>query len=556
MKILRHPLSIISYVMVFSFAIFMPAGQAQNFSAAEYLRRCLAFEQASDFAAAEQACISAEQLEANNLDIELALARVRAKLGAYSQARSSLNDLTSKINSAEPFLLLAEIALFQESWDEARSYLNRAESRLRSNPNPVFEGNRYYYLGQLDEREGRYSEAFSNYARAIATVPNEPRYRLAQAELSFLSNSPKVSEQLEAYLLQMHGVEDAETLLLPYRAEIYSLLGKDAWQKGEWKQASRYLGAAASNRSNNEQEARDIDNWQRGLVFLRLGDSRSANLSFREAFASGALLSKIFFNLLPWLVLLILFVGLQLFGESLVASTSTLEVVEGARAWTAQHAYTILGISLLTSLLATAGYSLLVYNNILAVFTPMQGTNVIAFFYICLSLIALLLSLILLQRLGWLPVQRILKPDSSQKDSRLSIAIMVGVGLVALTVAYLYFAPDRPGLSGFYLDYQRIRPLTVLASFFLPLLALFLHTICQKSFAERYNTTIAVSMVACLYALLMVAPLVLMLLVGLALAFFFLKTHSGLNVLLAWWIYQLGLLLLFSASAGLRILTL
>lgn len=559
---LRPPYRVL-FFLIACIAFLPSVAEAQtNFSPSAFLRRCLTFEQAGDYELAAQECQSGLQIQQISRDVrlglELALARVYVKSGQYSRAESSLRDLSGKINTAEPFLLLADIAFQSEEWDSARSYLNRAQGRLRSTPNSTLEGERYYLLGKLDERVGAYQNAADNYGSAIAAAPEEARYHLADANIRFLTGSPETTiQRLEAYLSQIQNANAGS--VRPHLGDIYSLLGRASWATGQLEKAGTYLGYAAGNRLPAQESLRNVDQFQRGLVFLSRNDSRTANQSFQKAFASGELLSKFFFRILPWIILLVIFVILQLLGESLVASTSTLEVVDGARAWTAQHAYRILLASVALSIIIAFVYSLLFYQNILAILTPIQQDNVAAVFFLSFGLSSFIISFFTLQRLGWIPLQNMFNPDPSKAGANLPIALVVGIGLLVLTVAYLYYAPDGPGTAGFYLSYQLAQPSTVvvtlLASIFLPLAALFFHPFCQKSFSERYHPTIAMFMIACLYGLVMVAPLLLMVIIGIILAFFYHQTHSGLNVFISWAILQIGLFVLFALNHSLRILT-
>lgn len=551
------------FFLIACITLLVSFAEAQtNFSPSAFLRRCLTFEQAGDYELAAQECQSGLGIQQISnevrLDLELTLARVYVKHGQYSRAEGSLRELSRQINTAEPLLLLAEIAYQSEEWDSARNQLHSAKGRLHTTPNSKLEGERYYLLGKLDERVGDYQAAADSYASAIGADPEEARYHLADANIRFLTGSPETAiQRLEAYLSQIQNANAGS--VRPHLADIYSLLGRASWATGQLEKAGTYLGYAASNRLPAQAEMRTTDHFQRGLVFLSRGDNRTANISFQDAFASGDLLAMLLFRILPWIILLVIFIILQLLGESLVASTSTLEVVDGARAWTAQHAYRILLAALVLSLIVAFLYSLLFYKNMLAILTPIQQDNVAAVFFLSFGLSSFIISFFTLQRLGWIPLQNMLSPDPSKAGSNLPIALIVGVGLLVLTVTYLYFAPDGPGTAGFYLGYQLAQPSTVvvtlLASIFLPLAALFFHPFCQKSFSERYHPTIAMFMVACLYGLVMVAPLLLMIIIGIILAFFYHHTHSGLNVFISWAILQIGLFVLFALNHSLRILT-
>src|SRR3546814_4319380 len=75
------------------------------------------------------------------------------------------------------------------------------------------------------------------------------------------------------------------------------------------------------------------------------------------------------------LLLFLVLVAVHLMAESRIPNTSTLEVIDGPQNWSVGQVYGVLAAGILAAVLAAMVYSLAVYNNLLAVLPPIQGSN-------------------------------------------------------------------------------------------------------------------------------------------------------------------------------------
>ena len=129
----------------------------------------------------------------------------------------------------------------------------------------------------------------------------------------------------------------------------------------------------------------------------------------------------------------------------------------------------------------------------------------------------------------------------------------VGTGLLALglVLAAQVYAPWRP-FWGFYLDLSRFTPPLLAAVVLMPLASLYFRAFVIPPLAKRYTPLLGTLLSSVLYALVLGAPLALMLMIGLLLAEVYRRTRSGLTPLLAQYVLHLGLLIGVAFSPWVR----
>lgn len=505
---------------------------AQTFNANTYYQQCLRFEAGGDLETAKQSCLNAIQIDPNLTDAQLALGRIDRELGNLAEAASRLEPIARAVDSAEPYILLAEIAIERAQYVSAESYLRQAQTRLQARFNSEFDARRRYLSGLLAEMRGDYNQALESYQTAIAADSLETTYRLANASLRFtLGEAGLVIRELEQYQTFIGASGGADLL---------ALLARARWAEGDYEGAANAFESALITRSARDTEALQRDLRDRTLVYFGQGDFRSGSLALQAAAERGNLLPQLLGALLPWIVLLLLLFALHLVGESMVDTTSSLEIIEGPRLWTVGQVYATLFTAALIAIIATLGYGYLQYQNFLAIVTPIQSADVRAFFLTVVSLLLAFLAYRQVRANGWKPFEVLLGGSSN-----IPLGIGVGVGLLVGIVAYKVYVPEAPwSQSGdFYLGFARLTPLFIAAVVAIPLGELYFRAFVIPPLSQRYVPGLGIAISGVLYGLVLGVPLLLVVLVGAVLGEVFRRYEDGITLLVAQLVVHLGLVL-------------
>ena len=514
-------------------------GRAQSFDANRYYQQCLRFEAGGDLETARQSCLNALQINPGFVGASLALARVELELGMTGSAQQRLQEIQDKTSSAEPLVLLAQAAVQLGRYGDADAYLQRAQSRLDKQPNRQLAAKASYLTGEVDQHRGLYNQALAAYGRAVDEDSLNVAYRLAEARLRFeLGDPASARDQLRAYMKLSGDTKNAE---------VHSLLGSTLWSMGDLHAAAGQFETALALRSSRDTSAQAGDLRKLALIYYAQGEVQSGGVALREAARRGNLQDLLVSNGLLWLLLLLFLVAVHLVGESRIANTTTLEVVEGPQEWSVGQAYGILLASVLLAALAALVYSLVVYDNALAFLTPLQETDVRAVFLIALSVLLVVLTWRRVGLNGWDPFERLL---GSGEQAMAGIGL--GIVLLAAVLGYLAYVP-RGGLLGpFYLNLTHLTPLVIVALVLLPLTELFFRAFLVPPLRRRYDAGIATLGSAALYGLALFTPVALLFVFGLALAEVFRRRSNGITPLLAQLVLNVGLVLAVAFSAWAR----
>ncbi len=502
---------------------------AQAFDENRYYQQCLLFEARGDLENAKLACLNALQVRPGFADADLTLARVELALGEVASAETRLRRVQNVIGDAWPMVLLAEAALASDRVLDAEGYLRQARSRLIDRANRELEGRVNLTAGRIAEKRGEYAEAFDHYGAAIAADSIDVNYRLADARLRLrLGDAVAAERQLVDYITLTGDDRDPA---------VRSLLGMAQWAQGNTEAAAGNLATAHQLRGSRDVEAQSRDLRSLGLIYYSEGDLQAGNLAMRESFRRENLLSFVAGNAIVWLLLLLVVVGAHLVGESRIASSNSLEVIEGPRLWSVGQVYGILIAAALVALLAAIFFGVIRYDNPLVLLTPAQGSEARALFLLTLAVLLALLVSRRVQGNGFEPLEKLLG------DSKKPL-IGVGWGLLMLsaTLAYLHYRPFDGILGRFYLDLLQLTPFVVAALILLPLIELYFRAFLIPPLAKRYDGTIATVISASLYALILGTPVALLLVFGLLLGDAFRRRRSGLEALLAQLTLHFGLL--------------
>jgi tetratricopeptide (TPR) repeat protein len=506
--------------------------QAQRTDPASYYRQCLKFEAGNDLTTAAQNCRNALELNPNYTDAKIALARILVAQGDIGEARSQLSGLG---NNPEVSLLLADIALQNSQLDEAASHIRTAQGLLAETPNAPAEAKAYFLQGTLEERRSDFRNALEHYRSAALLDALDLNYRLALANLLFnLGNLDGARSELEAYQKLVQGQDSS----LARNPRLLSQLGRVKWAQGQLTAAATDLETAVVQRGSRDSTNQAQDLKTLALIYYGLGDTRKATLAMQDALGRGSSWLSFLGLGVPWLLVLIAVLALHLWGESRIGSKTSMEVIETPQLWNVGHIYTSLLISLAVALVAAFVFSILRYNNFLAMATPWQSNEVRAVFVLTLTLMLAFTAVWRASRNGWDPVERLV---GSVEQS--PVGVLSGVVLLVAALGYMAFAP-RFGLDGgYYLNLAKLTPLIIAAAILLPLSELYFRAFVMPPLIKRYDRSLAYFIAAALSALAFASPLFLLIAVGLLLSEVFRRTNSGVNPLIAQLVLNFGLIM-------------
>lgn len=525
--------------LVLAWLALFGVAHAQGFDENRYFEQCLRFEAGGDLETARLACLNALQVRPDFAAAELALGRIELALGDISSAEQRLRRVRNRIDDAEPIVLLAEAALAAGRPVDAAGLLSEARSMLAERGNRELEGRVSLLNGRIEQYRGRYSAALSAYGQAIAADALNVEYRLADAELRLRMSDPaSASQQLESYM-QLTGDER--------NAQVRSLLGRAAWAQGDLETAAAHLEFAHQLRGARDVDAQARDLRALAMIYTAQGDLEAGGLALRESVRRENLLSYLSGNTLLWLLALLLLVAVHLVGESRIASSSSLEVVDGPRAWSVGQAYGVLLASLLVALAITLVYGQVRYDNLLVLLTPVLQSDARALFLLTTSVLLALLTWRRVQMNGFEPLEALMG-----RSDRAGTGFVWGVLFLAATLAYLHYRPFDGSLGVFYLDLFQLTPFVVAAAILVPLTELFFRAFLLPPLTRRYDAAIATIVSAALYALVFSTPVALLAAFGLLLADAFRRRKSGWEPLVAQLTLHVGLLIAVSASPWAR----
>ncbi|ADD27436.1 tetratricopeptide repeat protein [Meiothermus ruber] len=358
---------------------------------------------------------------------------------------------------------------------------------------------------QVLEALGRYEEAYATYLRITAS--EEARLgaaRLAerlgrpQEALGLLGSSPK--EQLvQARLMWLSGNSRAAAEALEEVLPRLGPLEKDYIQT---------LGLLA-------------------MVYYGLGEFEKGALVLRQLSSRVSLPSSLLGKVWPWLAVFLVYLALVLYGESRIEPMRTVEMGNERRFGPGSlHLWLLLAIVLAG--LASIGIGQVLYQNLLALFTPFQGQVVRPVFYFLMGAFALLIAYRMVGQPG---LVQALGPRSSWIEGT-----WAGLVLLALLGLYAYIAKPL-GLSGLGTMYPIF--------FGLAFLEVVVRGVGYPIFKERYKELSGL-MIPVLYALAIPGPTIFFLMTSLFLGWLYLRTKGALAGATAW--VMAGLILTLIAN--------
>jgi membrane protease YdiL (CAAX protease family) len=515
-------------VLVLILAVFSPLATAQLINAARVAERNFAecqkfFLRLQDPITAESQCRSAVQFAPEVADYHRLFARVLLELGKYGEASASLSNARQRQSTFEDDTIEAEIAFRQNQYEAtiaaaSRVTNARADVLLRA----------YKVLGLSQQRLNRFDEALDTFKKAVQLVPTDVLSRRVLAEL-YLKNNPQKALAVLA---------EAPQKPLPLLAD----LGRTQWITGDLKNAIRTLETvAAKPQAFTSLERSTYQKALGALAYSYFGQGRFADGQrvMNQMDSGGNWFGLLISRTLPWLLGLVLLLVLHLIGEARIEPLSTIEIQDGPRPWSVGTVYAWLFVAVLVGGVAALFVGNIVYENFFAILTPFQSGVALDTFLIVTSLVLLVLSLQTASSNGW-KIREIYFSKSSPES--IAEGFVLGLLLVGLTIGY-QFAARQLGAVGFFTDFLNGRVSLLVLVVVLPFAEVFFRAFALYPLEKRYGNLIGACIAATLFALTLVSPMALLLLLGAGLVFVATRAKSIVPVIVAQFVFLGGLLL-------------
>jgi tetratricopeptide (TPR) repeat protein len=501
--------------------------RAQAFSFDRYYLECLSFEAGGDLTTARQSCLNALEVDAQRPEAQLTLGRIEFALGELAAAETRLTRVRTRIEGAEPDVLLAEIALASSRVDEADAYVASARPRLAQSPDRGFEARLAFVEGRVAEARRDPAGALAAYGRAIDADGLEVRYRLADADLRWrLGDLSGTTRQLRDYETASDDRRNPHVL---------SLLGRVAWASGDADEAVGLIETALALRDLRDSAGRATDLWVLAALYYGQSDLQGGGLALREASRLGNLVAELDGNGMLWLLALVVLLALHLVGESRQSGLAPAPA-EGTRPWSLATAYGILIAGAIVGFVAAVAYGLAVHDNLAVLVTPHQQHEARAVYLIAFGLVTSLLAASRVRRAGRKPAEALVG-----RSDGLAAGLVLGAVVFAVMLGYLIYKPVG-GLTGpFFLDLAWLTPLRVAALALVPLAEFYFRGFLRPAVEARYGRALALPIVALAWALAFATPIVVLVPIGFALAEVDRRRPNGLTAATALWVAWLGL---------------
>ncbi|GEM87119.1 tetratricopeptide repeat protein [Meiothermus granaticius] len=448
-----------------------------------YYAQCRALYEQRVLDSAQATCELALTADPNHLPSQKLLARIWLERGQVAQAQPYLDRIVQAApEDPEVRYLEAKADLLQ----------GRPAEALKILP-PILSTEVILAQAEAYEALGRYEEALETYRKA----PSSVEARLGAARLA-----EKLGRPAEA--LSWLGDSPAEQL-----AEARLM-----WLSGQTEAAAKTLEAVLPKLGPLEPDYTKTLGLL-AVIYYGQGQAEKGALVLRQLSSRVSLPSALLAKIWPWLVVLLVFLALVLFGESRIEPMRTVEM-SAERQFGPGSLYLWLIASLLLSgiLVTLLGHTL--YANILAAFTPVQADVIRPVFYLLYGALALLIAW---RSVGPKGLAASLGPRSTWVEGS-----WAGLVLLVLLVLYGYIAKPL-GLS----TLDALYPVF----FGLALLEVVIRGLGYSFLRERYRE-LASFMVPLLFALAIPGPTLYFLLVSIFLGWLFRRTRGALAGAVAW----------------------
>lgn len=470
-------------------------------SAQNYTSECRSFYRIGDYGSAKGSCQLATTINAN----DLAAWQTSAAIGIALKDETLASQALEKVRTLDPqgtetVLLSAELALLQQDYDGVLNSANAVSSNSLRKLLLLAEA--YKGLQQFDM-------AIGTYQQAIQLAPDRNNLRIALSAL-LMPRDPK----------QALAVVRASPKRTP---EIYAQEGYILWTLGESERAIRYLESAIKTPKSLSQEQYAQSLMSLSLAYFGIGRFGEGNVVLGQYNSNFGLVGTLLPWILPIFILFIALIILHLIGESRIEPLSSLELEDGPRPWTVASVYRAVMISGFGALLGVLVYGSARFNNLLAIWTPIQDAEAIPVFTALFALILLLMSVQGVRKVGW-KSRKVLWIAGEHWQLGVGLGVLWGVA----SLAYIYFTRALPvPISGYFLPLAQPSYWLFLA-FLMPLSEIFFRAYAMPPLEKRYDTWLASGVIVVLYGLCNLLPVPLMLLEGAVLLGLYLYTKSAI----------------------------
>lgn len=229
------------------------------------------------------------ELDKNNKYFYLLAAETQEKKGNYEQAANYYNQLIKKERGGEQYLFdLATVYIYAKKYDDAIKTFEKIEKEYGVIDEAVRQKQ------QLLLRENKLDEAIAEGQKLITTNPDEPRYKVMQAELLFNNNRKTEAEAICKELSSKQPYYPANLIL----SEIYKSNSETEKSKEQLQLAFTDPDMSLDDRVNiiigmfslvekDSNALKDINKLTDATIKLHPNDSKAHSLKGDVEYYSG-----------------------------------------------------------------------------------------------------------------------------------------------------------------------------------------------------------------------------------------------------------------------------
>jgi tetratricopeptide (TPR) repeat protein len=502
--------------------------QVRSAFAERQFQDCQAFAAQGLLEAAVEACRTATSSDPRFGEAHLQLATLYRRLGLFIQANSALGAARDFLpGNREVDVVLAELRLDEGLPVDAEIAAGAALTAIGT-PAPAALGpllaRVYRVQGLAAERTGQVQAAIDAFALAVENDPANPGLTVEYGRLLLATGN--ASQAVEA-LRRLVAILETGPGGVP--AFVWSAFGRAQWAAGDMTGADASLNSALIL-GDPTSSLYSSDYLVLAAVQYGQGRFTEAAVTMRIALglnpgATGAA----FASALPWLVGVLLLIGVALVGESRIDPVSTIEIGDGPRMWGPASIYSKFIYAALIGLVASVAYGAVAHENLLALITPVQTSSARAIYVIAFALVALLLTVVSLKRDGWTIRQALFPGNLKGYNPESGLAIGAGALLAGLLIVnQLIFRDTGPdALRLFAIDFKAFNPIAFLALLALPTGELYFRGYAYPSLARRYGRGLGIVICGMTSALAIGLPLIWLFVAGVLLSLLISRTKTS-----------------------------
>lgn len=503
---------------------------AQEISARQYLATCLEHVEQWQEIPARIACQSALQLNPELDEASRALAYLDIIAGDLRSATDRLDTLQAKRPSSETLVLLAEIALARNQPALVQQYLDRI-ARLSPPANPLAVP---FIQVRLQLLRGEYPAEVLEALHGF-TISGHATVQMVLTEVELLL---RMRHFTEAHL----HLSELPTPTVPAQAALAELYAaRLAWATGDPAQALRHYEAVLAQPTTVTLPGIFTVEHEYAAMLFASGDIAGAHQTWLSADSRVPGRWWLHPTVIIWFALGFFLVALLIIAESNVPHTfGRFDPIDRQIFWSAGGSLAILFGSALLTVVVLLIASHVFFGSWVAFFAPPNFLLFRMAFLTVLSFISGTTAFVLLQRYTRSAAHEL-------RGTRVHLGAVLWGGLFIAAAIALWHIVGVPYFGGTIIMIDTFAPPLMLLAFVIavPYGEIFYRAFMVPTFELRYSGIMPHVLSVMLFAFVLGAPIVLLLILGGFFTWVYSQYRSGTTVML---MVAVGLALLFTAG--------